>query len=94
MSSEVRAVKVKGVFSLTKLLFVFIKHSQIMSVRVRFYDSTESDEITFLECRNLELLNVIGIRIDDSSYSIPILLDKQTAIKLVRELRRQIALLD
>jgi len=65
-----------------------------MAVRVRFYDSLESKEITFLECKKIEPLNVIGIRVDDSSYSVPVLLDKQSSIRLVRELRKLISELD
>ena len=62
-----------------------------MSVRVRFYDSNESEEITFLECKKIEELNLIGISIKDFGYSIPILLDKPTSIRLVRELRKLIS---
>jgi hypothetical protein len=65
-----------------------------MSVRVRFYDSDESKEITFLECKKIESLNLIGIKIEDFEYSIPILLDKPTSIRLVRELRKLISELD
>ena len=65
-----------------------------MSVRVRFYDSDESKEITFLECKKIEPLNLIGIKIEDFKYSIPILLDKPTSIRLVRELRKLISELD
>lgn len=65
-----------------------------MAIRVRFYDSLESKEITFLECKKITPLNVIGICIEDSSGSIPILLDKQSCVRLVRELRKLISELD
>lgn len=63
-----------------------------MGVKVRFYDCTEYDNCTYLEC-NLLLMKekLIGIRIEDTNNNIPILLDKATAIRLVKELRKLIS---
>jgi hypothetical protein len=90
MSSEVRAVKVKRVFLLTKLLFVFIKHSQIMGIQLKFYgtEKTETQENSLEVFINSQ--EEITILIKDELVS----LDKPTAIRLSRELRKQIALLD
>jgi hypothetical protein len=99
MSSEVRAVKVKRVFLLTKLLFVFIKHSQIMGIQLKFYgtEKTETQENSLEVFINSQ--EEITILIKDESVSHDfnrqlVSLDKPTAIRLSRELRKQIALLD
>ena len=65
-----------------------------MSIRVKFYDSTEHKETTFLECGKMTSCNYIDIRVNDSSSNVPICLDKKKAIRLVRELRKLISELD
>lgn len=60
-----------------------------MGVKIRFYDCEENNPITFLECKLIE--NTICIKIEDFNSSIPIILDRQTSIRLVRELRKQIS---
>jgi len=64
-----------------------------MGVKIRFYDCEESNPFTFLECAVLDKNN-IGIRIQDFESLIPVILDKPTAIRLVRELRKHISQLD
>jgi hypothetical protein len=65
-----------------------------MAVRIRFYGVEPTNQKTFLECEAIDLNTLIGIRIEDQSNELPIIIDKPTAIRLVRELRKQISLLD
>ena len=65
-----------------------------MGVKIRFYDCEENNPITFLECTKMPGKKNIGIVIECERKSIPIILDKHTAIRLVRELRKQISELD
>lgn len=65
-----------------------------MAVKIRFYGVEPSSQKTFLECEAIDLNTLIGIRIENQSIELPIVLDKPTAIRLSRELRKQIALLD
>ena len=65
-----------------------------MAVKIRFYGVKPSSQKTFLECEAIDLNTLIGIRIEDQSCELPIVIDKPTAIRLSRELRKQIALLD
>lgn len=81
-------------FLLTKLLFVLLKHSCIMAIKIRFYGIEPNHCKTFLECTEFLGVNAIGIIVDNTINAIPIVIDKQTSIRLVRELRKQIALLD
>jgi len=65
-----------------------------MAVKIRFYGVEPNNEKAFLECEAISNNTLIGVRIEDSSVDCPIILDKPTAIRLSRELRKQIALLD
>jgi hypothetical protein len=65
-----------------------------MAVKIRFYGIEPNHCETFLECTEFLGLNAIGIILDNRIDSIPIVIDKQTAIRLVRELRKQISLID
>ena len=65
-----------------------------MAVRIRFYGVEPNNERAFLECEAISNNTLIGIRIEDSTTYCPLILDKPTAIRLSRELRKQIALLD
>ena len=65
-----------------------------MAVKIRFYGVEPTNQKTFLECEAIDLNTLIGIRIEDQSNELPIIIDKPTAIRLVRELRKQISLLD
>lgn len=65
-----------------------------MAVKIRFYGIEGTNARTFLECEAISKNTLIGIRIEDQTTESPIIIDKPTAIRLVRELRKQIALLD
>jgi hypothetical protein len=65
-----------------------------MAVKIRFYGVEPNSKKTFLECEAIELNTFIGIRIENQLNELPIIIDKPTAIRLSRELRKQIALLD
>ena len=63
-----------------------------MAVKIRFYGVEPIHYNTFIECDVIE--GEIGIRLENSIKDFPIIIDKQTAIRLVRELRKQIALIN
>jgi hypothetical protein len=69
-----------------------------MSIKIKFYGTEETrSDARYLECYNVNNQITMFIEDEDCSHDYNqqwISLDKPTAIRLSRELRKQIALLD